>query len=113
MSDDAGDGYDEAGNPVAPPLASVAIAWRRARCRACHEPIIWTVTFANNAKLAVNTRPTLDGTVEVLHSAFGDDPVVRVHGTPPPAGHTRYRVHRASCTPRARGWRGRQQKERP
>lgn len=92
-----------------PPLATVEASYRGAKCNACKASVIWAITVTNNKRICLNARPTADGTVEVLRVAFGE-PVVRLHGQPPPEGHLRYRVHLASCQPVVRGWRGRQQK---
>lgn len=105
----ADDGYDDDGNPIRPPLATLEAPYSGAKCRACRRSVIWAITVANSKRICLDAVPTLDGTGEILRSAFGD-PVVRLHGGPPPEGHARYRVHLASCQPRTRGWRGRQQK---
>lgn len=87
------------------PLASARAAFRGASCRTCRGSVIW-VTTANGKRLAVDVRPTADGTVELIASV--GSLVAVLHGGPPPDGHARYRVHRAACSPRVRGWRARQ-----
>ena len=86
-------------------LASVRAAYSGARCRTCRAPVIWTETV-NGRRLALDVTPTADGRVELVR-ALGSVCAVQ-HATAPPSGSVRYRVHVASCTPRQRGWRGRQ-----
>lgn len=86
------------------PLASVRAAYNGEHCRRCRKAVIW-LTTANGRALAVDAVPAADGRVELIRSV---GTVVAVqHGTAPPDGHSRYRVHVAGCTPRTRGWRGR------
>lgn len=92
-----------------PVLDSVELAYKGAKCRACRASVVWAITVSNNRRICLDARPQPDGRVEVLRTAFGE-PVVKLHGTNPPEGHVRYRVHLASCKPRSRGWRGRQQR---
>lgn len=86
------------------PLDGIRAAYHGEHCRRCRAAVIWVETV-NGRKLAVDPVPTADGRVELIRSV---GTVVAVqHGTAPPDGFSRYRVHVAGCRPRARGWRGR------
>lgn len=85
-------------------LDGARAAYRGAHCRKCGASVLWVET-ANGARQALDVRPTGDGTVELRRSVSGL--VAVAHSEPPEEGHSRYRVHVASCTPRIRGWRGR------
>lgn len=64
-------------------------------CRRCGDVVVVAVTQKNGKRMPLDRHPADDGTVELVHAAYGP-PVAIVHGGPQP-GEVRYRVHFPTC----------------
>jgi len=68
-----------------------------ALCDGCNAPVIWARTAATGAAMAVDARPTEDGTVVL--EVRGDARIAHVVGVQTALSDdlVRYRAHAASC----------------